>query len=93
MVVHRGHRVHWSINPSTFYAILPYILVFREPPIKIGFFSKLQKSEPFKCQSHKMVKHTQTIRRQLGVFDYFVMLVLKRLKSFILNPILSFKSN
>ena len=36
------------------------------------------------CQSHKIVKHTQTIRRQqptncLSVFDYSVKLVLKGL--------------
>ena len=42
-------------------------------------------SYPFKCQPHKMVKHTQTIRQQqllptnwLGVFDHFVRLALKR---------------
>ena len=37
---------------------------------------------PFKCQSHKIVKHTQTIRRQivLGVFDHFVKLALKGLR-------------
>ena len=41
-------------------------------------------SEPFKRQSHKMVKHTQTIHRQqptncLSVFDHFVGLALKGL--------------
>ena len=41
--------------------------------------------QPLKCQSHKMIKHTQTIRRQqsmdcLNVFDHFVKLVLKGLK-------------
>ena len=39
---------------------------------------------PFKRQSHKMVKHTQTIRRQfadelLSVFDHFMNLALKGL--------------
>ena len=39
---------------------------------------------PFKRQSHKMVKHTQTIRRQqptycLSVFDHFVKLAFKGL--------------
>ena len=38
---------------------------------------------PFKRQPHKMVEHTQTIRRQfpeeLFVFDYFVGLKLKGL--------------
>ena len=39
----------------------------------------------FKRRPHKMVKHTQTIRRLLktnclGVFDYFVGLALKGLK-------------
>ena len=39
----------------------------------------------FKSQSHKMVKHTQTIRRQkptncLSVFDHFVGLALKGLR-------------
>ena len=43
------------------------------------------KFEPFKCQSHKMVKHTQTIRRQeptkcLSAFDHFVGLALKGLR-------------
>ena len=38
----------------------------------------------FKCQPHKLAKHTQTIRRQkptncLGVFDHFVRLALKEL--------------
>ena len=33
----------------------------------------------FKRQSHKMVKHTQTIRQQ-SVFDHFVKLALKGLK-------------
>ena len=38
-----------------------------------------------KCQPHKMVKHTQTIRRLLptnclSVFDHFVGLALKELK-------------
>ena len=40
---------------------------------------------PFKCQPHKMVKHTQTIRcllpaNCLSVFDHFVGLALKVLK-------------
>ena len=40
--------------------------------------------ERFKRQSHKMVKHTQTVRREqptkcLSVFDHFVNLALKRL--------------
>ena len=40
---------------------------------------------PFKGQPHKMVKHTQTIRRQkptnwLSVFDHFMGLALKWLK-------------
>ena len=39
----------------------------------------------FKCKPHKMVKHTQTIRRQkptncLSVFDHFVGLALKGLR-------------
>ena len=39
----------------------------------------------FKCQPHKMVKHTQTIRWQiptncLSVFDHFVGLAIKGLK-------------
>ena len=42
--------------------------------------------EPFKHQSQKIVKHNQTIRRQqltncLSVFDHFVGLVLKGLRS------------
>ena len=41
--------------------------------------------KPFKRQPHKMVKHTQTIRRQqptnwLSLFDHFVGLVLKSLR-------------
>ena len=40
--------------------------------------------QPFKRQPHKMVEHTQTIRRQfvdecLSVFDHFVGLTLKGL--------------
>ena len=42
--------------------------------------------KPFKHQSQKIVKHNQTIRRQqltncLSVFDHFVGLVLKGLRS------------
>ena len=42
--------------------------------------------QPFKCQLHKMVKHTQTIRRLMptncfSVFDHFVGLALKKLTS------------
>ena len=40
--------------------------------------------QPFKRQFRKMVKHTQTIRRQIAdelcVFDHFVGLALKGLK-------------
>ena len=44
--------------------------------------------QPFKCQIDKMVKHTQTIRRQqptncLSMFDHFVGLVVKGLKMLI----------
>ena len=45
-------------------------------------------SQAIKRQAHKMVKHTQTIRQQIGdklatsVFDHFVGLVLKVLKIF-----------
>ena len=40
--------------------------------------------EPFKCQSHKMFKHIQTIRRQkprycFSLFDQFLWLALKGL--------------
>ena len=42
------------------------------------------RSEPFKCQPHETVKHTQTIRWMLptnclSVFDHFVELALKGL--------------
>ena len=42
---------------------------------------------PFKRQPHKIVKHTQTIRRQkptncLSVFGHFVRLTLKGLSKF-----------
>ena len=47
---------------------------------------KLQNTtiNPLKCQSHKMVKHTQAIRQQqltncLSVFDHFLKLVHKGL--------------
>ena len=44
----------------------------------------MQINKPFKRYPHKMVKHTQTRRRQqskifLNVFDYFVWLMLKGL--------------
>ena len=44
--------------------------------------------QPFKCQIDKMVKHTQTIRRQqptncLSMFDHFVGLAVKGLKMLI----------
>ena len=40
--------------------------------------------QPFKCQPHKIVKHTQTVRQQqarncLSVFDHFVGFTLKGL--------------
>ena len=46
-----------------------------------------RKPSPFKRQPHKMVKHTETIRRQqptncLSVSDHFVGLALKGLKLF-----------
>ena len=46
----------------------------------ISFISK--KVNSFKYQPHKMVKHTQTVRRQkqtncLSVFDHFVELAIK----------------
>ena len=45
----------------------------------------MKQLKPFKRQTHKMVKHTQTIRRLLptnclSVFDYFVGLALEGLK-------------
>ena len=49
---------------------------------------------PFKHQFHKIIKHTQTIRRQiadelfLSVFDHFVGLALKGLMQSILNLLL-----
>ena len=48
----------------------------------------------FKPQSHKMVKHAQTIRRQkptncLSVFDHFVELALKVLKNNAKTPLLT----
>ena len=44
--------------------------------------------QPFKCQTHKMVKHTQTIHRQqptncLSMCDHFVELAVKGLKMLI----------
>ena len=46
-------------------------------------FINSRRRNSFKRQPHKIVKHTQTICRQfadeLGVFDHFVGLVLKRL--------------
>ena len=58
--------------------------------LSIGYPSKgmlNSASQPFKRQSHKMVKHTQTIRRLLltnclNVFDDFVGLALKGLTHF-----------
>ena len=49
-----------------------------------AFFKEALWHQPFKRQSYKMVKHTQTIRQQqltncLSVFDHFVKLVLKGL--------------
>ena len=49
----------------------------------------------FKPQSHKMVKHAQTIRRQkptncLSVFDHFVELALKVLKNNAKNTLVNF---
>ena len=39
--------------------------------------------KPFKHQPHKMVKHTQTIRRQIPdkLFDHFVGLTLEELNT------------
>ena len=50
-----------------------------------GNSQSLLSSYPFKRQSHKMVKHIQTIRRRLNclsVPDHFVGLALIGLKSF-----------
>ena len=49
---------------------------------------QLDFTQPFKCQHHKMVKHTQAIRRQqptncLSMFDHFVGLALKGLKLYV----------
>ena len=54
--------------------------------------------QPFKRESHKMVKHTQVIRRQeptnrLRVFDHFVGLVLKGWCFSILQKINPFMHN
>ena len=45
----------------------------------------LQAVKPFKCQPHRMVKHTQSVRRLLptnclSVFDHFVGLALTGLR-------------
>ena len=50
--------------------------------LKLGFDFFLK---PLKCQTHKMVKHNETIRRLLptnclSVLDHFVGLALKGLK-------------
>ena len=51
-----------------------------------GLDPKSNPFQPFKRQSHKMVKHTQTIRRQqptncLSVYDHFVKLAFRGLKN------------
>ena len=52
----------------------------------IGIFANNDSaSYPFKRQSHKMAKHTQTIRRifvGLSVFDHFAKLALNGLRTF-----------
>ena len=68
-------NLHCVVSPSLYYHSLSWFQV------KVCFFC----CKPFKRQSHKMVKHTQTIRRLLPtncliVFDDFVGLALKVLK-------------
>ena len=61
---------------------LGFMLMF----LAVPFLGLLHSAfSPFKCQSQKLVKHTQTIRRQkstncLSVFDHFMGLVFKGLK-------------
>ena len=55
--------------------------------MKISVCNSTTPDQSFKCEPHKMVKHTQTMCRLLltnclSVFDHFVGLVLKGLKSF-----------
>ena len=57
---------------------------------EVNFLSKVTvKVHKFKRQPHKMVKHTQTIRR-LSVFDHFVGFSLKGLTHYV--PIFGFIS-
>ena len=60
-----------------------------------SFWNMNANCEPFKCQLHKIVKHTQTIRHQnptnyLSVFDHFVGLVFKGLMRHVPNTFLNY---
>ena len=60
--------------------VLTFCLEFSYCSSKFKYLIK--RNEPFKCQSYKMVKYTQTIRgilpkSCLSVFDHFVGLALK----------------
>ena len=46
-------------------ALWRWMVSEQDQPWKMGsFFHIFKLAKPFKCQPHKMVKHTQTIRRQ-----------------------------
>ena len=69
--------VLWLRKLLPYFTLLYYALLILFLNVHIIFFS-----EPFKRQSHKMVKHTRTIRLQqpticYSMFDHFVGLVLK----------------
>ena len=52
---------------------------------QVSLHHGVEQFQPFNCQPHKMVKHTQTIRRpiadELLECDHFVGLALKELKT------------
>ena len=80
--------IHWSkvkyfryfeTAIAVIFSVNPKLFLFNREEIIIQYLMNLQYSWPFKSQSHKMVKHIQTIRRQWVCFTIFVGLALKGL--------------
>ena len=61
---------------------IKYLILFTAIYASNRELPTLEMNEPYKCQLHKMVKHTQTIGRQqptnyLSMFEHFMGLALK----------------
>ena len=70
---------HFETAIAVIFSVNPKLFLFNREEIIIQYLMNLQYSWPFKSQSHKIVKHIQTIRRQWVCFTIFVGLALKGL--------------